>query len=135
MSITPSKINNIFIFVFKYLAILIFNEHQLLGHGFVAKLSARTIQRETSDDLKIRILVGNFTTMIYSRCSAQAFYKFNKIVINVNIPIVVVNIPVLFDLVQPDSDIKTDKVIIPSTKLANPTILGKSKSLFSNFRG
>jgi hypothetical protein len=64
-----------------------------------------------------------------------AFYKFNKIVINVNIPIIVVNTPVLFDLVQPDNAIKIDKAIIPSTKAANPPIFGKLKSLFSNFRG
>ena len=57
------------------------------------------------------------------------------IVINVNIPIIVVNIPVLFDLVQPDNAIRADSVIIPSMKAANPTILGKSKALFSNFRG
>ena len=70
--------------------------------------------------------------MQYIPCCAEAFYKFNKIVINVNIPIIVVNIPVLFDLVQPDNAIRTDSVIIPSMKAANPTILGKSKSLFSN---
>ncbi len=73
--------------------------------------------------------------MNYSYCCMETFYKFNKMVMNVNIPIIVVNIPVLFDLVQPDNAIKTDNVIIPTMKAANPTILGKFRSLFSNLRG
>lgn len=76
-----------------------------------------------------------FQAIIYTHCCLEAFYKFNKIIINVNIPIIVVNVPVIFDLVQPDNAIKTDSVIIPRMKAANPIILGKSKSLFSNFRG
>jgi len=55
--------------------------------------------------------------------------------IKVNIPIVVVNIPVLFDFVQPDNTIKRDREIIPNIKVPNPRFLGKFKSPLSIARG
>lgn len=54
---------------------------------------------------------------------------------NVNKPIIVVNIPVFFDLTQPKSDRNADKEIIPKRRDMLPTSLGRLKSLSTTLIG
>ncbi|WP_109301427.1 hypothetical protein [Aquimarina sp. AU474] len=65
-------------------------------------------------------------------------YKFtltivNKINISVNIPMVLVKIPVLLDFTQPDNDIMADKAKSPIIKVNRPIIRGIKKSLIVTF--
>lgn len=62
-------------------------------------------------------------------------YKLINITIKVRTPIIVVNIPVFLDLVQPERAIKTERAMIPNIKVIKPMIFGSARSAFSTLKG